>query len=243
MGKRFNSSRWMFVAFLALLLAFECPVLAELNPSSIEVAKNEMIESLKHYQSSYLDIDFPQRAQEQSKIDQLIRLYLYNGGEQGYIHSPTRSGKFVIMSKILQGLLGRNNHQGLIVVDTLEALLNSKQMLIRHGGFNKNEVGFYFGQEKTLNQKIIITTYQSLALAKDKNIFESKKFPLVLFSEAHHMTAYGASIADNLLKESIRLGETATPWYADQKQVKNLLPDEIYKLSTPDAVAKKKLAQ
>lgn len=157
--------------------------------------------------------------------------------------SPTASGKSLIAYLICRYMSGR----GLIIVPTtslVEQLYKDFEDYSSENGWNveENVNKIYYGQDKSLNKRIVISTWQSL-YKLPKEWFAD--FDFVIGDEAHNFKAKSLiSIMTKLDNCGVRIGMTGT---IDGTKTHKLVLEGVFGpvkkvISTAELIEKKQLA-
>lgn len=167
-----------------------------------------------------------------------LRNFLEQGLLKGYVKLPTGVGKTVIFIELIKAL----GLKSLIAVPT-NILVNQTEE--RLGQFADNlDVGKINEDVKKVGGDVTITTYSSLINGVKNGTLDATQFDCVILDEAH--TALGKktskAISSPGFADKIMLGFTATPTYANNKGVEDILPHEIHSLDIQEAVEEGLLA-
>jgi superfamily II DNA or RNA helicase len=101
-------------------------------------------------------------------------------------------------------------------------------------------IGFYNGGEKNLVSDITFATLQSLRANIGQ--LDPKTFDYIINDEVHHAKAHTYEEVIKHFKPAFRLGLTATPNRADEKDIRELYGIELYSMSLSEALAEGWLA-
>ncbi|MFA7245285.1 MAG: DEAD/DEAH box helicase, partial [Candidatus Magasanikbacteria bacterium] len=160
-----------------------------------------------------------------------LRNYLEIGRTFGYIELPTGTGKTVIFIEFLRIL----DVPSIIVVPTKDLVKQTKARLKQ---FAKNlDVGAVYGKAKEYGSKVLVTTYDSLPKLLDHEKFDLDELGLAILDEVHEsLSEKRSEVIERLKEKSIVIGFTATSEYSEDKNVANLLGEEIHEMSLPEAI-------
>lgn len=134
----------------------------------------------------------------------------------GVIALPTGAGKTIIGI----AAMGEVKKSTLIVTFTKDQMLQWRDSIFKFTNANKNEVGLFYSQEKTI-KPITITTYHTAYRHMNELL---GKFDLLIIDEAHHLPAEKFKLIALKCLASRRLGLSATPVREDGKH------EELFKL-------------
>ena len=123
----------------------------------------------------------------------------------GVYVGPPGSGKTVAAIATIAAVGGET----LILVPSRELTRQWREELCEHTGIDPADIGVYHGGEKAI-RPVTIATYQIAGMDRHRRLFDSRKWGLICFDEAHHITApvFSRSAA---LQAKHRLGLSATP--------------------------------
>lgn len=134
-----------------------------------------------------------------------IRTFFKYG--RGIIRAATAAGKSLILAYITKHLLDNGLiNQQLIIVPNINLITQFRSDLIDYG-FDANDVGCLYADEKTTDRKVVVSTWQSL-----KNRLELlPRFESVFVDECHMSKSTVISmILENAKEARFRLGCTGT---------------------------------
>lgn len=123
----------------------------------------------------------------------------------GVYVGPPGSGKTVAAIATIAAVGGET----LILVPSRELAGQWREELLEHSTVDPADVGEYHGGEKEI-RPITIATYQTAGMDRHRSLFDSRKWGLICFDEAHHITAPVFSRSAELQAKH-RLGLSATP--------------------------------
>jgi len=168
------------------------------------------------------------REQQITVFDDLRRM-LEEGENYGYIKLPTGSGKTVIFTELVEAA----DLNTLIVVPTT--------VLVDQTGEKFDEfahdiaVGKIYGYEKNAENNVTITTYTSFLSSVENNELNIEEVELLILDEVHKALSDRRMDAVRKFENSIVIGFTATPEYASNKKVSDLLQREIHSVNLIEA--------
>ncbi|WP_435075783.1 DEAD/DEAH box helicase family protein [Halorubrum sp. HHNYT27] len=123
----------------------------------------------------------------------------------GVYVGPPGSGKTVAAIATIAGVGGET----LILVPSRELAGQWREELLAHSTVDPADIGLYHGGQKEI-RPITIATYQIAGMDRHRSLFDSRKWGLICFDEAHHVTAPVYSRTAELQSKH-RLGLSATP--------------------------------
>lgn len=158
---------------------------------------------------------------------------LSRGVTSGYIQLPTRVGKSVVMAKFAEALGGST----LILVPSRPL---ARHMFSQLTTFAPGiDTALQYGEHKGgWNHQVVISTYQYYLKALKDQSGPSSRFDFVFLDEAHEsLSGKRRPVVEQLKKESIVWGFSATPEYDSERNLKKVLGEEIHRMSISEAVA------
>ena len=123
----------------------------------------------------------------------------------GVYVGPPGSGKTVAAIATIAAVGGET----LILVPSRELAGQWREELLAHSTVDPADIGEYHGGQKEI-RPITIATYQIAGMDRHRGLFDSRRWGLICFDEAHHITAPVYSRAAELQAKH-RLGLSATP--------------------------------
>ncbi|MFB6124853.1 MAG: DEAD/DEAH box helicase [Halanaeroarchaeum sp.] len=139
----------------------------------------------------------------------------------GVLVGPAGSGKTVAAIGILSAL----ESETLVLVPTRELAGQWREELLRHTDLRPEDVGEYHGGEKAI-RPVTIATYQIAGMDRHRGLFDSRRWGLIVYDEAHRVPAPVHRLTVDLQGRH-RLGLTASPIREDDRE------REIYTLVGP----------
>ena len=160
-------------------------------------------------------LELPLRDYQHHWVDEFEQL------GSGVLVGPPGSGKTVAA----MGIMERVGGETLILVPSRELATQWREALLEDTTLQAEKIGEYHGGEKRV-RPVTIATYQTAGMDRHRQLFEQRKWGLIVYDEVHHVPAsiYRRS-AD--LQTKHRLGLSATPVRADEKET------EIFTLVGP----------
>jgi len=139
----------------------------------------------------------------------------------GVLVGPAGSGKTIAAI----GILGALESETLILVPTRELAGQWREELLRTTDLTPEQIGEFHGGQKEV-RPVTIATYQIASMDRHRGLFDSRRWGLIVYDEAHRVPApVHRSTAD--LQGRHRLGLTASPLREDE------LERDIYTLIGP----------
>ncbi|MFW6003614.1 MAG: DEAD/DEAH box helicase [Halanaeroarchaeum sp.] len=139
----------------------------------------------------------------------------------GVLVGPAGSGKTIAAI----GILAELESEALVLVPSRELAGQWREELLRHTDLEPADIGAYHGGEKSV-RPITIATYQIASMDRHRGLFDSRRWGLIVYDEAHRVPApVHRSTTD--LQGRHRLGLTASPVREDD------LERDIYTLVGP----------
>ncbi|WP_200531841.1 DEAD/DEAH box helicase family protein [Halorubrum sp. LN27] len=123
----------------------------------------------------------------------------------GVYVGPPGSGKTVAAIATIAAVGGET----LILVPSRELAGQWREELLDHSTIDPADIGLYHGGQKEI-RPVTIATYQIAGMDRHRSLFDSRKWGLICFDEAHHITAPVFSRSAELQTKH-RLGLSATP--------------------------------
>ena len=123
----------------------------------------------------------------------------------GVFVGPPGSGKTVAAIATMAAVGGET----LVLVPSRELAGQWREELLEHSTVDPDDVGLYHGGRKEI-RPVTVATYQIAGMDRHRGLFDSRKWGLICFDEAHHITAPVFSRSAELQTKH-RLGLSATP--------------------------------
>ncbi len=130
----------------------------------------------------------------------------------GVLVGPAGSGKTVAAIGILAAL----ESETLVLVPTRELAGQWQEELLRHTDLTPDQIGEFHGGEKTI-RPVTIATYQIASMDRHRNLFDTRRWGLIVYDEAHRVPAPVHRSTANLQGRH-RLGLTASPLREDDRE-------------------------
>lgn len=203
------------------------------DPAPASVKKLHALNALDEYaRAHYMDESTRTLMDRQMTVFESMRDSLEAGGREGYIKLPTAAGKTVLFIELVEA----TGLQTLVVMPTRVLVDQTAEKF--HQFAPTVEVGKVYTDAKEFGRQVTLTTYDSFMARVDSGSFapDHYKGGLLILDEAHRALSRRRRHTIELFRDSIRLGFTATPKYATNKELKNLLNHEIHSMSIPEAI-------
>ena len=192
-----------------------------------------ILNSLDDYIEKYeREISEDPRHLKQQEVFRAIRDHFEQGKLNGYVKLPTGSGKTKIFTRFLQATKQRS----LIIVPTNTLVTQTVEGLEKDLGNASSQIGVVNEFSKDFDSQFIVTTYQSLIFNVKNGKIKPEDFPCLILDEAHKSLGQESSEIVKSFPNSIRLGFTATPEYSEEKTLKQLLNNEIFRMEVAEAI-------
>lgn len=130
----------------------------------------------------------------------------------GVLVGPAGSGKTVAALGIVDEL----DAETLVLVPSRELAGQWREEILRHTDLPPESVGEYHGGEKNV-RPITIATYQIASMDRHRGLFDSRRWGLIVYDEAHRVPAPVHRLTTDLQGRH-RLGMTASPVREDDKE-------------------------
>ncbi|MDP3988022.1 MAG: DEAD/DEAH box helicase family protein [Candidatus Levybacteria bacterium] len=199
---------------------------------SLAGQKLRILNNLDCYVTTHINGDAASRTlrDRQMTVFEDLRGFFESGGNEGYIKLPTAAGKTVLFTEFVEATRLRT----LIVVPTK---LLIEQTDRRFQEFAPNvEVGKVYSDAKEFDKEVTLTTYDSFIKRVKSGNFIPDDYDLLILDEAHKALSQRRRGIVGLFNRAIKLGFTATPKYAKNKELKELLVSEIHSMNIPEGV-------
>lgn len=130
----------------------------------------------------------------------------------GVLVGPAGSGKTVAAL----GVVSELDAETLVLVPSRELAGQWREEILRHTDLPPESVGEYHGGEKNV-RPITIATYQIASMDRHRGLFDSRRWGLIVYDEAHRVPAPVHRLTTDLQGRH-RLGMTASPVREDDKE-------------------------
>jgi DNA excision repair protein ERCC-3 len=161
----------------------------------------DLTATLREYQQSWVDTFLDQKA--------------------GVYVGPPGSGKTIAAIATIAAVGGET----LILVPSRELAAQWREALTSESTLTDDQIGEYHGGEKNI-RPVTIATYQTAGMDRHRQLFDSRKWGLIVYDEVQHIPSRVFRRSADL-QASHRLGLSATPVREDDKE------SEIFTLIGP----------
>lgn len=158
-----------------------------------------------------------------------IREFLEKGGNSGYVKLPTRSGKTVIFTKLIEAL----SMKTVIVVPNQNLVTQTEEKITQFS--SDLDVGKVYSKAKEFGRDVTITTYSSLVKMVKRGQIKPAEVDCLILDEVHRGLSEMRMGVINQFKDSFKLGFSATPSFSKTKGAEKILQTEIHSLSLAEA--------
>ena len=139
----------------------------------------------------------------------------------GVFVGPPGSGKTIAALGVLVDIEG----ESLVLVPSRELAAQWREQILTHTSLTPEQVGEYHGGEKEV-RPVTIATYQTAGMDRHRQLFDQRRWNLIIYDETHHIPSNVYKRTVNLQTKA-RLGLTATPVRESDDE------EEIYTLIGP----------
>ena len=126
------------------------------------------------------------------------------------------------------------NKKIIIFEESAKVLEQVKKDFIENTNFNEDDIGAYYGKEKTPSSPIITCTYASME--KMLNEVGQENIGLVLCDEAHHILSQNRQRVAQAFSHACLYGFTATPEYDKDRDCANVFGKTIDSVTLREGV-------
>ncbi|MFW5918941.1 MAG: DEAD/DEAH box helicase [Halanaeroarchaeum sp.] len=130
----------------------------------------------------------------------------------GVLVGPAGSGKTVASL----GIVAELDAETLVLVPSRELAGQWREEILRHTDLTPDDVGEYHGGEKNV-RPITIATYQIASMDRHRGLFDSRRWGLIVYDEAHRVPSPVHRLTADLQGRH-RLGLTASPVREDDNE-------------------------
>ena len=177
------------------------PVVDERELETGDPIEIDLTATLREYQQSWVD----------TFLDQQAGVYV----------GPPGSGKTIAAIATIAGVGGET----LILVPSRELAAQWREALTSESTLTDDQIGEYHGGQKNI-RPVTIATYQTAGMDRHRQLFDSRKWGLIVYDEVQHIPSRVFRRSADL-QTSHRLGLSATPVREDDKE------SEIFTLIGP----------
>jgi len=132
--------------------------------------------------------------------------------KSGVLVGPPGSGKTVAA----MGIVARIGGETLILAPSRELVAQWRDELLAHTTLTEDQVGEYHGGRKEI-RPVTIATYQTAAMDKHRQLFDSREWGLIVYDEVQHVPSDIYRRSTNLQTKA-RLGLSASPIREDDME-------------------------
>lgn len=158
-----------------------------------------------------------------------IRNCLEQGQKEGYVKLPTGVGKTILFLEFVKAL----GVKTLIVVPTRQLIEQTEQKIQKFTPQLKH--GKVYSHEKNYGEDITIITYDSFVSGVHSGRIKPEDYKALILDEVHRSLSVPRREAVSRFENTIKIGFTATPKYSEEKQVSDVLENEIHSLAVKEA--------
>ena len=134
----------------------------------------------------------------------------------GYFHACTAFGKTYLMMAMAEGYRDKEPDKKIIVLEENAKVLEQvKQDFMDKTSFAAEDIGAFYGKEKSVSAPVIVATYASME--KMVKAVGKENIGLVLCDEAHHILSENRQRVAKIFDRSCLYGFTATPEYDEDR--------------------------
>jgi superfamily II DNA or RNA helicase len=168
-------------------------------------------------------------------VEQSIKALKYKG--RALLQMPTGCGKTITAAKVIKHF---SRHKVLWISQREELL---KQTQYNLSVFLKESVGLYRRDEKSLEERVIVASIQTLSKKENLESIPKDFFDLVIVDECHHAAAQTWSVCIERFHLAKVFGITATPFRSDDLTLSQFFGEICYSISFEESVEKKLIAE
>ena len=193
------------------------------------ILKNGLI---KKYVNDELDL-------KDRQLDSILKLVDPKTDEtaisQGYFHACTAFGKTYLMIALAESYRHIESNKKIIIFEESAKVLEQvKKDFIEKTNFTEDDIGAYYGKEKTPKAPIIICTYASMGKLLQE--VGQENIGLVLCDEAHHILSENRQKVAENFNYACFYGFTATPEYDKDRDCANVFGEVIDSVTLREGV-------
>ena len=135
---------------------------------------------------------------------------------QGYFHACTAFGKTYLMMAMAEGYRDKEPDKKIIILEENAKVLEQvKQDFMDKTSFAAEDIGAFYGKEKSVSAPVIVATYASME--KMVKAVGKENIGLVLCDEAHHILSENRQRVAKEFDRACLYGFTATPDYDEDR--------------------------
>ena len=153
----------------------------------------------------------------------------------GYIHACTAFGKTYLMMALAEGYRAEEPYKKIIILEENAKVLEQvKQDFMDKTPFAAEDIGAFYGKEKSVSAPVIVATYASME--KMIKAVGKENIGLVLCDEAHHILSENRQRVAKEFDRSCLYGFTATPDYDEDRDCAKVFGEIIDSVTLREGV-------
>ena len=153
----------------------------------------------------------------------------------GYFHACTAFGKTYLMMALAEGYRAKEPYKKIIVLEENAKVLEQvKQDFMDKTSFAAEDIGAFYGKEKSVSAPVIVATYASME--KMIKAVGKENIGLVLCDEAHHILSENRQRVAKEFDRSCLYGFTATPDYDEDRDCAKVFGEIIDSVTLREGV-------
>ena len=154
---------------------------------------------------------------------------------QGYFHACTAFGKTYLMMAMAEGYRDKELDKKIIILEENAKVLEQvKQDFMDKTSFAAEDIGAFYGKEKSVSAPVIIATYASME--KMVKAVGKENIGLVLCDEAHHILSENRQRVAKEFDRACLYGFTATPDYDEDRDCAKVFGEIIDSVTLREGV-------
>ena len=153
-----------------------------------------------------------------------------NSMSMGYFRACTGFGKTYLMKAMAEGYLAEKTNKKIVIFEENAKVLEQvKEDLVVNSSFGDEDVGTFYGLNKSIDTPIIVCTYASME--KMVQQVGEQNIGMVLCDEAHHILSENRQRVAKRFSNACLYGFTATPDFNEAKSCAQVFENEIDNVS------------
>ena len=154
---------------------------------------------------------------------------------QGYFHACTAFGKTYLMMAMAEGYRDKEPDKKIIILEENAKVLEQvKQDFMDKTSFAAEDIGAFYGKEKSVSAPVIVATYASME--KMVKAVGKENIGLVLCDEAHHILSENRQRVAKEFDRACLYGFTATPDYDEDRDCAKVFGEIIDSVTLREGV-------
>ena len=154
---------------------------------------------------------------------------------QGYFHACTAFGKTYLMMAMAEGYRDKEPDKKIIILEENAKVLEQvKQDFMDKTPFAAEDIGAFYGKEKSVSAPVIVATYASME--KMVKAVGKENIGLVLCDEAHHILSENRQRVAKEFDRACLYGFTATPDYDEDRDCAQVFGEIIDSVTLREGV-------